>query len=339
MLSCATAAMVAMIYYNLHVKKRRYFDREKISGQLNQWISEALTEEGELTIAVEPWLQQYLNKGIYREYVADSLINVRKNLKGAAAKNIISLYLQLDLKKDSLQKLRGFNWHQKARGIYELYMMEQADAAADIARHTNSSNETVRMEAQVATVGFSGFDGLTFLTSLTHPVNEWQQLQLLAQLQKLNVEDMPELPQWLASANITVQLFALKLADIYNQFHVHDLVVSCLQSTTEEIRNQAIKTLGHISNEDTAQVLKEQYEAETNANKRAILKQIGAIGMCDDVPFLRNALEHPDDSVKLEALRAIAICDRQQWSEICTGMAHSATLLSLSKQVNYELEL
>jgi hypothetical protein len=336
--SVITLAIVAMIYYRLYAKKRLYFGREKITEQLNEWISEALMEETAVNITVHPWLKLYFAKEIHRQYVTDSLVNIKKNLKGAASNAIVDIYLQLGLKKDSLARMRSLVWHKKARGIYELYMMGQQDVAADIERNTNSWFEGVRAEAQAATVGFKGFAGLEFLTSLTQPLNEWQQLKLLEQLHKLNVEEMPGLPGWLASPNQQVQIFALKIADIYNQFQVHDQVAELLCADSEPLRAQAIKTLGRISNEETAGILRDQYRQETTANKKLILRQMGIAGSELDRNFLLDRMNEEDDGLKLEAMRALAQCDAEGWEELLPLVAGDAVLNSISKQVLYELE-
>jgi len=336
--SIITLIVVVLIYYQLYAKKRLFFGREKITEQLNEWIGEALLEETAVNITMQPWLKLYFAKEVHRQYVTDSLINIKKNLKGAASNSIVQIYLQLGLKKDSLSKMHSFVWHKKARGIYELYMMGQQDMAAEIERNTNSWFEGVRAEAQTATLGFKGFAGLEFLGKLTQPLNDWQQLKLLEQLHKLNVEEMPGLPGWLASPNMQVQIFALKIADIYNQFQVHDLVAELLSSENEQLRGQAIKTLGRIGNEETTGILKDQYRRETTANKKLILRQIGVAGSELDRYFLMDRMSEEDDGLKLEAMRAMAQCDVAGWDELQTETIKEPTLNSIAKQVIYELQ-
>lgn len=331
--SIVTAIFVLLIYIRLYVKKRLYFAKEEITNELNQWISEALIEETTITVSVSASLQQYLKKPTHRQYITDSLVNVIKNISGAATNNIIHIYEQLGLKEDAIKKLRNSKWHNRSRGIYELYMMRQVDAMEEIARYANSKNETVRNEAQTALVSFKGFSGLTFLTTLQHSLNNWQQLKLLEQLNKLNPEEMPELPVWLNSSNTYVQLFALKLADIYQQFGMHDAVVNCLMSPNENIRRQAAITLGRIAN-DAPDILKEIYAGETNINKRTILKQFCIIGSSGDIDFLKAQLADPDDNIKLEACRAMAKCNGWHIFEAMAG--NDEVLASIARQVKFE---
>jgi len=329
-----TVLIVIMIYISLYRKKRRYFDKHNISDKLHEWISESLmAEEGDAP-NIEPWLTQYMRKPRYRQFLTDSLIDIKKNISGAASENVIALYERLGLKKDSMDKFGSMLWHKKARGIYELYMMGQQDAKDDIARYTNNGNEIVRMEAQTATIGFNGFEGLSFLNTLTHPLNEWQQLKLLEQLHTLNPEEMHDLPRWLSSANDHVRLFALKLAEIYQEFGLHNRVAVCLRSPNENIRKQAVKTLGKIAGEHTALILREQYKEETDTNKLVILRQLCTIGSEEDVPFFTEQLEYKDDAIKLEAGRALKRFGATALLE--ERSAGDAVLLSIYKHIQFE---
>jgi len=337
-LGILTLLLVVLIFANMRQKKRLYFGRQKITEQLNNWISEALIEENGIHIEIPEWLQLYFREHAHRQYVVDSLININKNLTGSAAENITAIYEQLGLKQYAQQKLKSIRGHTKARGIYELYMMDRKEAMLEIAEYTDSDNDIVRIEAQIAMVGFMGFDGLAFLSKLTHPLNEWHQLQLLEQLEKLDVRELKELPLWLVSANDYVRLFALKLADIYQQFQVHDQVVRCLSSDDENIRSHAITTLGRIAREHTIEILKEVYDSETNNNKKNILKQIAAAGSEEDVQFLMEQLSNTDDSVVLEAGRAIVACSENGLEYLTFYAAGNSTLQSITNQIKYELK-
>jgi hypothetical protein len=330
-----TAILIALIYFYLYIKKRNFRVVERINEQINSWIGEILMEKELPDIILTPELQQYLQKKKNREFVIDNLIRIRKNLTGAASKSIVDLYHRLGLKKDSMERFYSIVWHHKARGIYELYMMDQEQELPDIYKYTNSDNEYVRMEAQIAIVGFWGFEGLTFLDTLEHPLHDWQQLKLLEQLSTLDIGPMDNLPLWLRSENEYVVHFALKLADIYRRMEVHDIVVESLQNENERIRFQAIKTLGKIAGDDTNRILTGRYEHETYDNKKNILKQLRFTGTEDCIPFLDTALTEDDDFLKLEAARALAAISNTP--DILNKYSEDPTLLSITKQIRYEL--
>jgi hypothetical protein len=295
-----------MIYTYLYQKKRRFFTKQKIAAKLDEWIGEALLDEEGGHTYVTSDLQEELQLHVNRQFAIDQLISTRKNLTGRAATNISRLYEQLDLRDDSLWKFHNKRWDRKAKGIYELYMMNQLDMREEIAAYTNSRNEHIRAEAQTALITFSGFEGLSFLDELAYPLTDWQQLKILEQLKALTPQDIPGIIRWIRSVNEYVVLFALRLAEIYYQLQVHDDVVHCLDHPSDRIRHQAIITLARLANLSTSGILMQHYPAETQANKRTILQQIFKIGGDEELAFLDAELNNPDDLLKLESARAIA---------------------------------
>jgi len=283
----------------------------RIQAILDPWISQALIEEclDNYQSYITGGFLRYFKSGKRRQFAIDELINCKKNLAGDAAKNIVTLYESLNLRDDSIQKLNNRIWYKKAKGIYELYMMNQEQVHSEILKYTNSKNEYVRMEAQTAVIGFLGFKGLIFLNTLNKPLTSWQQIKLLEQLKVLNlIEEIEDLPNWLKSENDYVILFALKLTEIYQQMQVHDETVSCLLSKNENVRTQAIKTLSKISNEKTASILIRYYEGESQRNKTEILRSLAVVAQERELDFLLAQLENDDDNLKLDAAIAIAKC-------------------------------
>lgn len=305
-----TAITVALIYIYLYQKKRRFFARKKIADKLDEWIGYALLEEGDIEHTyVDAELLTALEDHANRQYITDLLISTKKNITGQAARNISRIYEQLGLQEDSLKKFRSRQWHLKAKGIYELYMMDQRHMQDEIFRYTNSSDEFIRTEAQTAVISFQGFEGLKFLNTLEYPLTEWQQLKILEQLKALDPQDMTDLHQWLLSTNEYVVLLALRLAEIYYQLHIHDDILRCLESPNHKIRNQAIVTLARLANTSTADILKARYDKETPANKRQILQQLARIGDGEDAAFFKKELDNADDLLKLESARALVRTD------------------------------
>lgn len=332
-----TLLIVAAIYLFLFTKKRRFLYRKQLNEELEDWISEHIAEGIDDDFSIPDNIAKNLRKKDFREFTVDKLITIKKNLDGSGAKIIIELYNRLGLFNDSLKRMRNAVWDKKARGIYELYMMEQKEIYPQILKYTNSSNIYVRREAQTAIIGFSGFDGLAFLDTLTHPILEWQQIKLLEQLKVFNMIEMPNINSWLQSKNEFVVIFALKLAELYQQFQTHDVIVSSLQHPYEKVRFHAIRTLGNIYNENTAEILKKQYQFEVDKNKREILVQICSIGTPDDKEFLLDKLNEEDDFLKLEAARAIARINDDGISILNAIGQENEVIASITKQIEYEL--
>ncbi len=329
-----TLLLVSQVYIYLYIKKRRFRIISQINHQINEWIGMIISEKEFPVIDLTKELKLYLKKEKNREFLIDNLIKIRKNLTGSAAQSIVELYKNLQLKDDSIARFKSYAWHKKAKGIYELYMMDQEAELPDIYLYTNSKNEYIRMEAQTAIIGFWGFEGLTFLESLEEPLHEWQQLKLLEQLSTLDIVPLQNLSLWLRSGNEYVKHFALKLTDIYRQLDMHDLVADCLQSANVKIRAQAIKSLGRIADDSTAEILISHYPTETNDNKKKILQQLATIGNNNITSFLEEVLKEDDDFLKLEATRALVAVNNDV--KILNKFQADKTMASIARQIQYE---
>lgn len=334
-----TLILVGMIYLFLYIKKKRFRVKAIITDQLNDWISEQMALEDNASFGTPPDFSAHFKKKYVRQFITDTLINFKKSVAGALSHNLVRLYEQTGLMKDSAAKMKSLRWHLRSRGIYELYMMRQRESLSDILDYTNSSNEYVRMEAQTAIVGLDGFKGLVFLNTLHYPLHEWQQIKLLEQLDTFNSEEMPYLPSWLQSPNSYVVQFALKLTEVYQQFRVHREVALCLGSDNHKIRNQAIKTLGSIAQQDTLPLLRQQYPTENTANQLEILRQTGINGAEEDIEFLRSQLYAEEDAIKLEAGRALVAINPGLISALNHIAEHNPVLESIANQIKYESAL
>lgn len=332
-----TLLLVGMIYLFLYIKKRRFRVKKIITDQLNDWISEQMAMEEDGPFITPPDFALHFKKKYVRQFITDNLINFKKSVAGHLSDSVVRLYEQSGLKKDSEARMKSLRWHLRSKGIYELYMMQQRESLSDILDYTNSNNEYVRMEAQTAIVGFDGFKGLIFLNDLHYPLYEWQQIKLLEQLDAFNSEEMPHLPAWLQSSNSYVVQFALKLTEVFQQYRVHQEVVQCLGSDDPKIRHQAIKTLGSIAHEATISILRQQYPAETVANRLEILRQTGINGTEEDIAFLQDKLYEEDDSLKLEAGRAIIAINPGQIAMLNHIAANDPIIHSIANQIKYEL--
>ncbi len=303
------ALTVSAIYLYLFNKKRNFFYTDRIRKHLEVWITQIIMEEAPESIVISKKFYSVLNNSVARQFTIDELIVCKKNFSGVVAENITALYIQLGLKKYSLKKLNAKNkWHIRARGIQELYLMDQSDVLTTIYKNTNSNNEFVRMEAQTGVIHLTGFPGLRFLDVISYPLTEWQQIKLLEQLRLYpKKEDLSEkIPGWLVSKNETVVVFALKLADEYQQFSVRKQVIDCLVHAQKAVRRQAIKTLVTLADEKTPAILLGYFNKEIFSNQCYILESLRNIATANESDFLIELLNHENDTIKLKAAVILA---------------------------------
>ncbi len=304
------ALIVIAIYVRLFLKKRHYFYISSINKHLEVWITNIILEETTDGIQLPAKFYRILKSKVARQFAIDELIKCKKNFSGTVANTLVELYAQLGLKEDSLKKITSRQWHIKARGIQELYLMDQMDVLKTIYKNTNNKHEFVRMEAQTGVIHLTGFPGLRFLDVISYPITEWQQLKLLEQLRLTNKKnDLSEgIAGWLLSKNDTVVIFALKLADEYQQFAVTDNVVECLVHPNEKVRVQAIKTLIRLADQRTPSILLGYFRKERFMNRALMLDALASLATEEHTEFLVSLLEDANNIIKLKAGIVLANC-------------------------------
>lgn len=300
-----TFAFVFFTYLYLGLKKRSFFFTEKIKKGLELWISSVILADDDEEIKIPEKFKKIFKTPAARQYAIEHLIINKKAFSGTVANNIRQLYEQLGFKADSLKKINSKFWFIKAKGIQELAIMDQNDQLIKVYRLTNSKNELVRNEAQTAIIEWSGFNGLRFLDVASYDISEWQQVQLLVQLKNFTQQDIPKLQKWLSSSNDTVIVFALKLAELYQQFNVKKKVEECLSHTNQLVRVRAVYTLSKIGDEESAERMTEQYYNEDVTNKLNILSKIHFIATSAQIPFLLQELNNENDFIKMAAAKAL----------------------------------
>jgi hypothetical protein len=184
-------------------------------------------------------------------------------------------------------------------------MMEQKQRVVRIYRLTNADHEMVRMEAQSAIVQLYGFEGLRFLDIIDRPLSEWQQIKLLRLLARAPGILPDKIGSWLASANDSVRIFALKLVAEHHQQELHGQVINCLYHDSPQVRLQAVRCLREIYTEDTSIALLGIYGIESPLCRLAILDTLGQIGSDGDCLFLTSRLENDDNDLRMGAARAL----------------------------------
>jgi hypothetical protein len=302
--------IVSVIYIYLWIKKKYYLSLKTLSLNLEAWLSEIVMEDVADVSLIPGKIRWALKSKYARQFIIDELVRFKKSISGEASARISLLYEQLQLKNDSIHKLKSARWHIRAKGIQELYIMKADDALSLIFPLTNSHNDYVRMEAQTGVVYLTGFDGLRFLDNLTLPLTEWQQIKLLEQLRQAKNKSglAANISRWLQSDNDTVVVFALKLAGEYQVFEVIQQIKTLLDNAPEKVRREAIIVLIKFAEDDLLPFLLEILSRESIRNQLLILDALAESVNESEEGKLIGLLDHPDNLIKLHAAMSLVKC-------------------------------
>ncbi|WP_242203843.1 HEAT repeat domain-containing protein [Aestuariivivens insulae] len=240
-----------------------------------------------------------------RKIIISVLYNLMNEVSGEMSVSIKQLYYNTGLINYALKRLESKRWHIIAKGIGELTRFKIDEAHHKVSKFVNHPRSEVRKETQLYLVSLFRFEGLSFLNNLTTPLSEWAQIQLLETLQKFDDQQICDIRPWLKSTNDSVVLFALKLAQIYNQFEVQDTLMELLAHPKKQIRISAIQVLTHLYGVEAKELLK------ANFNDLSLEEQICFFGMLEklvmpsDEPFVEKYLFHKNFEIQLLALKIL----------------------------------
>lgn len=276
--------------------KLREFLLEKYQGMIVDYLFGDTKAEEFLPVASDSFRRQVL---------IDQMIDVSVNLRGETAKKLVSLYKFLNLDKDSVNRAKSRKWHLKIKGFRELAFMDIRDANAEIYKALNSSNEILRMEAQIALVRLNDSNPFGFLSHLTRPFSLWEQITLHEMMVQHDIE-APAFSQFLNSPNDTVVMFALRMIREFKQIDAEAGLTEMLGHPSSDVRHLAVQVAGDLRLTSTLIIMKHMYK---NQDYRICLEIVRSMGKMPDpsmIGFLKLVLDKEDDvQLQIEATKAI----------------------------------
>lgn len=291
--------------YSMFRQKQFVLKKAKIKLLFAQLISEHLYDEVSKTHFIE--IQRLLQKEKLVEsrpknvqYLIDLMIDVENYFAGSQQEKIVLLYSQLPPYNVSYKKTLKKDWHIIARGIRELYEMDQRKYTKYILRFRNHSNIFVRREAQIGIVVFLGWKSLRFLAYLKYTVSLWQQIAIV---EKLNiyypVPNLVELDKILNQKDIPPSGKEI-LMRIIRKFDIEekiDYIIDQLESENYDLRETALFCLASLDlNPQNLERIQTFYEKVPDRfQKRQILLLHRGYPVEEQLVFFKKVLKSNDE--------------------------------------------
>lgn len=264
-------------------------------------ISKLTSEQQEIIDKMKTCIQDKFKRTIF----ISVLSKLKSDISGEMATAINTLYLKTGLIKYSLNNLESKKWDKIALGIKELTQFEVANVYNEISKYKNHDKQEVRNQVQLYYVSLFHFNGLEFLDNLKSPISEWNQIQLLEILQKFDDQEITDISPWLKSENDSVVLFALKLAKIYNQFQVIEILLNLLNHKNKQIRVCVIEILGYFQVKEVKQILKINFGNRSEEEKVAFFKIFEDIVDEEDEAFIIENTSNPNFKIRFLAFKLL----------------------------------
>lgn len=240
-----------------------------------------------------------------RKIIVSVLYNLMDEVSGEMSDFIIVFYYEIGLINYAYEKLKSNKWNIIAKGIGELRRFRIEEASHEVAPFVNHPRIEVRKQTHLYMVNLFLFEGLSFLDELKNPLSEWVQIQLLETLHKFDNQEICDIRPWLKSKNDSVVLFALKLAQIYNQFEVKETLMELLLHDNKEIRIDTINVLGHLYGIEAKEMLKANFNSSSLEEQISFFELLEKLVVPDDEPFVEAHLFHKNFEIQLLALKIL----------------------------------
>ncbi|WP_026934883.1 HEAT repeat domain-containing protein [Christiangramia echinicola] len=235
------------------------------------------------------------------QYLIRLMIRTQRTILGSNFYKLQKLYAQIPPHGVSIKKISSWSWYRKARGIREIYEMNQSQYFDEIFKYRNDKNIYVRREAQIALVVFLGWESLRFLPYLKRNMTLWQQIKIVEKL--YDHYPKPEL-KWLHRAYKTEKLFGKKLLmRIIRKYELHaetDFIINNLNHPDYEVRETAIYCIQTFAvSTPTMDYIKRLYDEIPNATQQGQLLNYIYENSDIDLDFYLKQLYGTNDDLKL----------------------------------------
>lgn len=235
------------------------------------------------------------------QFLIRLMIRTQCTILGSNFFKLQTLYGQIPPYGVSIKKISSWSWYRKARGIREIYEMNQSQYFDKIFKYRNDKNIYVRREAQIALVVFMGWESLRFLPYLKRNMTLWQQIKIVEKLYDLYSK--PEL-KWLHRAYKTEKLFGKKLLmRIIRKYLLHgelDYIVDHLDHEDYEVRETAIYCIQTFAvSSATMAYIKKLYDNIPNTTQQGQLLNYISLNSDIDLDFYLKQLYGKNDDLKL----------------------------------------
>ena len=313
-------------YLSILTGRYKAYRREKKLARLHPVIDELLMEHillnEELTsdipadqvqLPVEVFQQPVFGKKWARQALINRLIHYRNNVRGSMGEQLRNLYIQLELDKDSLKKMKSRKWDLKVQALAELTSMNMSIADVTILPLTNSRNRELRAAARHAYIKLSKNEPFKFFDVVTEPLLMWDQVELFRIISTTEHIAIPNFAQWITySTNKSIVSFCLKLVVHYNQISAVPAVIKLLDTKDHYLRADAINCLGKMKIEEVEEKLIHIFNSQPQNCRVEILKALGRINSGKYVDFLRQEFLHSTDfEIRKHAAKSLI---RNQWA-------------------------
>ncbi len=238
------------------------------------------------------------------QYLIDLMVSAQRSMLGTNYDKLRLLFSQIPPYGASRSKLNSRKWYIKARGIREIYEMEQVQHIQEITRERNNPNIFVRREAQIAMVVFYGWDSLRFLPYLKRDMTLWQQIKIVEKLFAHYPDaQIKYLKKTYGTQRPYAQELLMRIIRKFNLFTEVDYIIDFLDHESFDRRETAIYCLSSfkLTGEQLQDVKNKIFKISNTEQQVQLLQYVTRISPEPDLEFFNKILKTGNDILELSA--------------------------------------
>lgn len=293
--------------------------RKKFEADLINYIYSENEEEEESNTEQQiiiSELKKSASNPYKRKIIIATFVKLRNEISGEIADSIKKLYYETGLISYALSNLKNKKWEVIALGIRELKQFQVTEAHDEIIKYINHPKREVRVEIHLYLVDLFHFEGLKFLNNLKKSLSEWNQIQILEILQRFDEQEISDIKPWLKSSNDSAVAFALKLAEIYNQYEAKEELIDLLQHQNTTIRVKAIEVLSLLNVTEVKTKLMLDFNNLSLEEQIAFFRMLEYISDTNDVHFISNYTDHSNFEIQSISMRLLKLLNRDSFETV-----------------------
>ncbi|WP_026729214.1 HEAT repeat domain-containing protein [Flavobacterium denitrificans] len=243
-----------------------------------------------------------IHKNWCKNMLIDDMIRMKSNLKGKTAKNILSIYKQLDLNHYSASLIRDFRNYKKCLGFYHFQAMGYKPGIHLIKKYLLHPNQIILSNANIAFLALSKGNWLA-LDKIPVKVSRITTIKVMDVLHSENIPIPKDIDLWIHSEKKAILKLAVMTMVFYNYRNKSAEIIKLLNHEHKALRTDVIIAIRELFLYEAEDELLSIINYETRDTQIEILETLAVIGTKKTIAFLRNKI--PKQEIKDVKLKMV----------------------------------
>lgn len=236
-----------------------------------------------------------IHKNWCKDMLISNMILMKSNLKGKTAKNILSIYEQLDLNHYSASLIRDFRKYKKCLGFYHFQAMGYRPGIHIIKKYLLHPNQIILSNANIAFLALSK-DNWLALDKIPVKVSRITTIKVMDVLHSENIPIPKDIDFWIQSENKAILKLAVMTMAFYNYRNKSAEIIKLLHHKHKALRIDVIIAIRGLYLNEAEEELLSLFDKEAIDVQLEILETLAVIGSEKTISFLKN--EIPKQEIK-----------------------------------------